>query len=132
MRSAGKHRAGAVQPAVQAGPILMPRRVKVQRDLFHGQVPEGAVYVGRGVPGLKQSRWHNPFREKGHGLDEALQLYTVHVAQMADEIRADLAGKDLACWCPLDQLCHADLLLQIANDDPEPILRGSRRPCQQL
>ena len=26
-----------------------------------------------------------------------------------------LAGKDLACWCPLDQPCHADVLLEIAN-----------------
>jgi len=27
----------------------------------------------------------------------------------------ELAGKDLACWCPLDQPCHADVLLEIAN-----------------
>ena len=27
-----------------------------------------------------------------------------------------LKGKNLACWCPLDQLCHADLLLKIANE----------------
>lgn len=34
-----------------------------------------------------------------------------------DEIRAELAGKDLACWCRLDQPCHADLLLSIANQE---------------
>jgi hypothetical protein len=28
---------------------------------------------------------------------------------------AELRGKDLACWCPLDQPCHADVLLAIAN-----------------
>jgi len=33
-----------------------------------------------------------------------------------DEIRAELGGRDLACWCPLDQPCHADVLLTIAND----------------
>jgi hypothetical protein len=27
----------------------------------------------------------------------------------------ELHGHDLACWCPLDQLCHADVLLEIAN-----------------
>lgn len=27
----------------------------------------------------------------------------------------ELAGKDLACWCPLDQPCHADVLLELAN-----------------
>jgi hypothetical protein len=26
-----------------------------------------------------------------------------------------LRGHDLACWCPLDQPCHADVLLKIAN-----------------
>lgn len=26
-----------------------------------------------------------------------------------------LTGWDLACWCPLDQPCHADVLLEIAN-----------------
>src|SRR3990167_9195334 len=26
-----------------------------------------------------------------------------------------LKGKDLVCWCPLDQPCHADILLEIAN-----------------
>lgn len=31
------------------------------------------------------------------------------------EIRAELAGKSLACWCPLDRPCHADVLLEVAN-----------------
>ena len=25
-----------------------------------------------------------------------------------------LRGHDLACWCPLDQPCHADILLKLA------------------
>jgi hypothetical protein len=33
----------------------------------------------------------------------------------ADIIRVELRGKDLACWCPLDQPCHADVLLEWAN-----------------
>lgn len=28
---------------------------------------------------------------------------------------ARLRGHDLACWCPLDQPCHADVLLELAN-----------------
>ena len=32
-----------------------------------------------------------------------------------DEIRAALGGRDLACWCPLDKPCHADVLLRLAN-----------------
>ncbi len=27
----------------------------------------------------------------------------------------ELSGRDLACWCPLDQPCHADVLLELAN-----------------
>jgi hypothetical protein len=34
---------------------------------------------------------------------------------VVDEIREHLAGHDLACYCPLDQQCHADVLLEIAN-----------------
>lgn len=34
-----------------------------------------------------------------------------------DEVRRDLAGRDLCCWCPLGQPCHADVLLEIANTD---------------
>lgn len=30
-------------------------------------------------------------------------------------IRTELAGHDLACWCRIDQPCHADRLLTIAN-----------------
>ena len=32
-----------------------------------------------------------------------------------DEIRSALRGKNLACFCPPDQACHADVLLEIAN-----------------
>ena len=31
------------------------------------------------------------------------------------EIRAELGGHDLVCWCPLDAPCHADVLLEVAN-----------------
>ena len=27
----------------------------------------------------------------------------------------ELRGRDLACWCPLDQPCHADVLLELAS-----------------
>lgn len=27
----------------------------------------------------------------------------------------ELRGQDLACWCRLDQPCHADVLLEFAN-----------------
>lgn len=33
----------------------------------------------------------------------------------ADDIRRELRGKNLACWCPLDGPCHADVLLELAS-----------------
>lgn len=32
-----------------------------------------------------------------------------------DDVQRELRGKNLACWCPLDQPCHADVLLEVAN-----------------
>ncbi len=29
----------------------------------------------------------------------------------------ELQGKDLACWCKEGEPCHADVLLEIANED---------------
>lgn len=37
------------------------------------------------------------------------------IAPTVAEIRSELSGKNLACWCALDQPCHADVLLEIAN-----------------
>lgn len=31
----------------------------------------------------------------------------------------ELRGKDLACWCPLSQPCHADILIDILNKTHE-------------
>jgi hypothetical protein len=33
----------------------------------------------------------------------------------ATEARRILRGHDLTCWCPLDQPCHADVLVELAN-----------------
>lgn len=32
------------------------------------------------------------------------------------DIQRELRGKNLACWCPLDRPCHADVLLELANE----------------
>jgi hypothetical protein len=53
----------------------------------------------------------------------AVRLYLENVASRPDVaagIQRDLAGKDLACWCPLPaagepDICHAAALLVIAN-----------------
>lgn len=52
------------------------------------------------------------YREKVTGQPE---LMDYRYPSKVEQIKAELAGRDLACWCPLDQPCHADVLLELAN-----------------
>ncbi len=108
-----------------------PVRGRVVGDLFHGRVPTGAVYVGRAAPGLPASRYANPHRPDAcrrcgavhQDRAAAVAAYAADLAGRPDLVRAareELAGRDLACWCPPDQPCHADVLLELANS-PYPI-----------
>ena len=92
----------------------MPKRV--QRKRTKGwKTPEGAVYVGR------PTKWGNPFSiyecgggDYGRGAAIACFRHNLTDAQK-EAARAELRGKDLMCWCPLNKPCHADVLLEIAN-----------------
>ena len=35
-------------------------------------------------------------------------------------VQRDLRGKNLGCWCALDEPCHADVLLELANRKDHP------------
>jgi len=107
-----------------------PKRIK-RRRTKGWRMPEGAVYVGR------PSKWGNHYGVSGvTTAAKAVEMYldlidrvshsTVNPLMLHDglgvwdrdiyaNIRRDLAGRDLVCWCPLDQPCHADLLLYLAN-----------------
>lgn len=65
-------------------------------------MPEGAVYVGR------PSKWGNPHNTA----EEYWPVAIAYIATGGDF--GDLIGKDLACWCPLDADCHANILLELA------------------
>ena len=48
----------------------------------------------------------------------AVDLFRRHVRendQLRELISRLLVGRDLACWCPLDGPCHADVELELAN-----------------
>lgn len=111
---------------------------RIQRKRTKGwRMPEGAVSVCR------PSIWGNPFsiadcREAGFlGTDAVLAARCVAAfdawlvspywrnnwdgpeseaarKRILDNLPS-LRGKNLACWCPLDQPCHADVLLRLAN-----------------
>lgn len=116
----------------------MPARIQLSRRAGWRK-PEGAIVVAR------PTRWGNPFTVGSPHIadaDRAVQFYANWLSNTVDEkgryahgdtdyfgaesaarpthgaIRDALAGHDLACWCPLDQPCHADVLLRIANGEP--------------
>ena len=99
----------------------MPRRIQFRRTKGWRK-PAGAVSVAR------PTRWGNPLhvaRKAGRGAaaHAVSQYYGLllfrdfpeFTVPTIDEIRKHLRGRDLACWCPLDWPCHADVLLRIAN-----------------
>lgn len=100
-----------------------PRRIRLSRAKGWRK-PEGAVTVSR------PSKWGNPFKI-GASLDRAaaVQLYREYLAEhpeLVEAARRELAGRDLACWCPLEDEhgnrmpCHADVLLEVANSEGSP------------
>lgn len=106
--------------------MTQPIRVQLQRRPGW-RIPPNTVIVDR------RTKFGNPCRVglfRGYTAADAVRDFekyvtddlTVRSFQNAygkppsiETIRAELAGKNLACWCPLDQPCHADMLLKIAN-----------------
>ncbi|CAA9365117.1 MAG: hypothetical protein AVDCRST_MAG68-5122 [uncultured Gemmatimonadetes bacterium] len=101
-------------------------------------MPAGAIYVGRGTrwgnpykasPLPSSSSWqvadvhqrqHGVYRDRRDAYAAAVELYRARVV-VAPPRWEQLAGADLACWCPLtDEAggrwpCHADELLRLSN-----------------
>ena len=101
--------------------------VRIQRSRAKGwRMPENTVYVGR--PTMWGNRWQigthsNLLGRSVETLAEAVECYR-RIAfvepHMTAWVREQLRGKNLACWCPLDQECHADVLLELANAGDAP------------
>lgn len=123
---------------------MMPQEPKrIQRRRTKGwKMPEGAIYVGRptrwGSPyridrlsaheyvGLNPdgSEAIEGWGGRAHAAHWAVNQFALHIGPMGNyeydaetlaDLRARLGGRDLACWCPLDLPCHADVLLELAN-----------------
>lgn len=100
-----------------ATPLSAAAPVRVQRRRTKGwRMPPNTVYVGRPTP------WANPYRVSVWGsAEKAVAVFREMVTAVDgwSDFRADarrhLRGKNLACWCPPGQPCHADVLLEIAN-----------------
>ena len=104
--------------------MTSPRRIQMHRRKggWRKDHPD-AVIVAR------PSKWGNPFAIPGPGrsdrlhaihcfrqwLDGVLTGTNLPLPPATADIIESLRGRDLACWCPLDQPCHADVLLEVAN-----------------
>jgi uncharacterized protein DUF4326 len=103
----------------------MTKPVRIQRQRTKGwRMPPNTVSVDR------NTRWGNPWPIGKFGpLDRiapdaegAVGLFRQMLADPAmraasgypDDL-APLRGKNLACWCALNQPCHSDALLEVAN-----------------
>jgi len=112
---------------------MKPIRIQLSRKKGW-KLPENTVVVSR------PSKWGNPYRIVSPARycnpnlkevtdcvsrSEAVSLFIDDLRQpkyapeplpSLEEIKAQLKGRNLACWCPLDAPCHADVLLEIANE----------------
>ena len=93
----------------------MNRPARIQRKRTKGwRMPPNTVYVGR------PSKFRNMCRV-GVDVQTAEQAVfhfrrnVAHDEKYCEMVRQELQGKNLACWCSLDQPCHVDILLELAN-----------------
>jgi hypothetical protein len=90
----------------------MPVRIQLKRT-SGWRLPANTIKVDR------STRYGNPYRI-GPELDrqKAIAAFTAHLERRLEsepEFLEPLRGKNLACWCRPDELCHADVLLEFAN-----------------
>ena len=91
--------------------------VRIQRKRTKGwRLPPNTVCVTR------PSKWGNPYRVGRDGTaDQCIGAYRKRINENVwtfpskRDVQSQLRGKNLACFCPLDRPCHADILLEIAN-----------------
>ena len=94
----------------------MPERIRLRRTTGWRK-PEGAIVVAR------PTRWGNPYivseqQTREQAVDNFRQaLVEGRLQNSVEDVREQLVGQNLACWCPLEQPCHADVLLEIANQE---------------
>jgi Domain of unknown function (DUF4326) len=89
--------------------------LRFQRSRRKGaRLPADAVVVTR------PTKWGNPHPLE-FGRHEAVRRYrddllAGRLAITVEDVKGELRGRDLACYCPLDAPCHADVLIEVANE----------------
>ena len=68
----------------------------------------------------RPTKWGNP-HPLALGRAEAVRRYrddllAGRLRVTVGDVTRELRGRDLACYCPLGEPCHADVLLMVANE----------------
>jgi hypothetical protein len=94
--------------------MTTPKRIH-RRRIKGWRMTEGARSVTR------WTKWANPFIIGEAGIPDAktaVELYRMFLRIPGNPLIAllpELAGHDLMCYCPINQPCHADVLLELAE-----------------
>jgi hypothetical protein len=115
---------GGREPDKPPGGEVPPKRVQLSRAK-DWRMPPNTVKVDRATP------FGNPHilfegRPRAEAQAFAVEAFRRWLADPHPDYErtrrfvligkmAELRGRNLACWCPLDQPCHADVLLELAN-----------------
>lgn len=107
---------------------MKPKRIQLRRTKGW-RIPPNTVVVAR------PTKWGNPYKvgdtlPNFFGPNQPLKLLTrKEVVDLFESVTCrawfrvirphrnieELRGKNLACWCPVGEPCHADVLLELAN-----------------
>lgn len=93
--------------------MAMPERVQLSRRKGW-RMPANTVKVCRPSP---FGNYAGPTKQDFD--DDLANMPNADRAFFLDKVR-ELRGKNLACWCALDKPCHADTLLELANEGDQP------------
>jgi hypothetical protein len=89
--------------------------IRVQRKRTKGwRMPENTKCVDR------STKWGNPFKptrlqDQAHVVN-AFRLFYHYDVEFREAVKRELRGKNLACFCALNVPCHADVLIEWANE----------------
>lgn len=101
--------------AVNGLPARSCARPFILGNPFGWQTPQLSDHDGRRAAVRQHREWLEKGKVPASHRKERAQLLA-----RRDKVLATLPavrGMNLACWCGLDQLCHVDTLIELANRD---------------
>ncbi len=110
------------------------------RDIFPACTAQ--FHIGHEIARADAAEWFHRWLIDGDDPSEFIPVWPTYTAEagydgmvipalarvrqfILHQAPLQLAGRDLACWCPLDEPCHVDTVLAVANGG-YPWIKGAR------